>query len=224
MSANTAALLAAATAATAALHTTKTANKAALADAFTTSAIATHAAISGRVSAAKLAEANKAAGIGYGSPAAVGYHALTGSVLLLPVTVDADGNETGAVSGQKVQTLIKKVGQETAKQIIKKAKTQADAADRLADAVVETVDILKELEKAVVACQNAENQRLLGSPFTPEVEALVDSITRSLANITAGNVPIDIQIVSGDEDALDDEAASDDEGALIFPFSDTVLV
>jgi hypothetical protein len=96
MSATTDALLAAAADRTAVM---KQAAEQARADAdalFAESALATAAYLKARGSAARLADVNKERKSGYGSPAAVQYHGLTGQVLALP----ADGYEGTAKAVQ----------------------------------------------------------------------------------------------------------------------------
>jgi hypothetical protein len=205
-------LFAEATAAALAFKATRTANKEAAESAFRTSALATYNALAGKqaASAKKLAEANKAAGAGYGSPAAVGFHSLTGRALthLSPAT-DDDGNEM-PFSAQRLQTLIKKVGQETAKALIGKASDLADYAVRLGEAYeAPVVDMTKALQQALDLVAKVEEQRLLGNALPTEAEAIVATLTASLAVISA---------TDEDDEDEDDQPESDEQidPALIF--------
>jgi len=161
----------------------------ALEEAFRTSAVATHAAIAGKVSAVALAAANKINGSEYKSDAAVGFHAVTGSFLLL----DEEGFEGSARS---IQTIVKKVGQVVAKKIITKAKTQVDAAERLAAAIPTEVDIVKELVAAFKKIALVEEARLLGHDLPVEAVAIIESISLSLSNVVLGNVPVPTVVFS----------------------------
>lgn len=198
----TAQIIAAATAATARIKAVSADAKAAKDEAFRESALTTFTALKARgVTAEKIAESNKTAGVGYGSPAAVGYHALTGEVLSKP-----EGDfEDAAPSAQAIQTLVKKVGQKVAKEVVKKSKTQADAVANLTDAVDPEVDITKVLKAALKAVQSAEQARLEGNPLPGDAEPVVESILTALNNVTLGGSPIATVVVSNDEDALTDE-------------------
>ena len=186
MSNNTESLIAAATIACGQIKAVKESNKEAAEIVFIESALATHAATRTKGSAAKLAASNKAAGVGYGSEAAVNFHALTGAFLLLD-------NEDFEGSASSIQTLIKKVGQVESKAIIAKAKTQDIAAERLASAVSTEVDIVKELKKALLAVSNAEQARLEGNALPTEADEIVASIRLALGNVVLGDAPIETE-------------------------------
>jgi hypothetical protein len=177
---------------------TKSANREAAEAAFRESAVATYNALAGKSakSASKLAEANKAAGAGYGSPAAIGFHSMTGRALThLSAPVDEDGNE-GTFSAQRIQTLIKKVGQETAKRLIGKASDLGDLATKLGEAYeAPTVDIVKALQAALDLIASVEEQRLLGHALPATADAIVAACQTSLDNVVLGATPIQTEIV-----------------------------
>lgn len=201
MTANTDALIHAAAAATANLKATQVGNREAEQQAFIESALATHLAVkSSKNGASRLAEINKAAKVGYGSPAAVGYHAVTGQFLSLP-----EGEwETDAPSAKSVQTLVKKVGQVEAKAILAKAKTQAAAFVRLTEAVKpEPLDLVKTLEEALVLVSQVEEARLLGNALPAEADAVIASIRLALDNVALGDTGIETEVFrTVDIDAL----------------------
>lgn len=135
MSARIDALLADAHRAVATLKATTAANKEAALAAFVASALATHAVVkaSPKGGATRLAALNKEAGVGYGSPAAVGFHAVTGQVLSLPEGEVDDDNPLSSPTA--IQALVKKVGQEKSKEILRTARTQVAVAKALKAAV-----------------------------------------------------------------------------------------
>lgn len=173
-------LLTTATTATAALHAVGVDAKEAKEAAFRASAIATAAALNGGVEAKALAAANKALGSGYGSPAAVGFHAVTGDFLALEA--DFEG------AAQSVQNRIKTVGQPVAKAILKKSKDkgQADAVTRLDIKIAALeVDIVKVLTAALKTVQKAEEARVGGAPLPADAVGVIESITAALLNCSA---------------------------------------
>jgi hypothetical protein len=191
-------LFAAATQAALNFKSVKAGNKEAAEAAFRASATATYMALTGKSakSANKLAEANKAAGAGYGSAAAVGFHSLTGRALThLSAPVDDDGNEI-AFSAQRIQTLIKKVGQEKAKAIITKASDLGDFATRLGEAYeAPAVDMSKALEQALDLVSKVEEQRLLGHALPTGADTFVAALRTALDNVVLGNTPTQSEVV-----------------------------
>lgn len=196
-------LIATATRATAAIKATKAANKEAVETAFIDSALATWAVVkaSPKGGATRLAEVNKSAGVGYGSVAAVGYHAVVGQYLTL---AEGDWDETGEVSAQRVQAIVRKVGQETAKAIVKKARNRAAAFEALTNAVDGEVDILKVLKAALKQLSLAEQARLEGNALPQGADEIVQQIASALDNVALGATPTNVEIVfiPEDEDAL----------------------
>jgi hypothetical protein len=143
----------------------------------TTATAALHAV---GVEAKALAEANKALGSGYGSPAAVGFHAQTGEFLGLDN--DFDG------SAASVQSKIKRVGQKVTKAILKasKDKGQTDAVERLDIKIAALeVDIVKVLTAALKTVQKAEEARVGGAPLPADAVGVIESITSALLNCSA---------------------------------------
>ena len=194
MSANTDALINSAAAATANLKATQVGSKEAIEQAFIESALATFLAVkSSKNGASRLTEINKAAKVGYGSPAAVGYHAVTGQYLSLP-----EGEFDGDLpSAKSIQTLVKKVGQVDSKAIIGKAKSQAVAFTRLTEAVKpEEFDILKALEAARDLISEAEDSRLRGNALPSEADAVIASIRMALDNVALGDTPCESEETS----------------------------
>lgn len=134
MSARIDALLADAHRAVATLKATTANGKEANLAAFVASALATHAVVkASKGGASRLAALNKEAGVGYGSPAAVGFHAVTGQVLSLPEGEVDDDNPLSSPTA--IQALVKKVGQEKSKEILRTARTQVAVAKALKAAV-----------------------------------------------------------------------------------------
>jgi len=154
----------------------ESASKEAVNAAFIQSAITTHVALKARVSARALAESNKAAGAGYGSAAAVGYHALAGQVLSLPVD-EFNG------SPKSIQTLIKKIDAATAKDIIKRAKTVDQAVELLTAALTDEIDQVKLLKQALKLVQEVELDRVNGNPLQEGAMDLVNSLVAALINV-----------------------------------------
>lgn len=182
MTANVATLISRATAAALAIKAVGEEAKEAKEAAFRFSAEVTATAIDGGVSAVRIAEANKAAGAGYGSDAAVGFHALTGRFLRL-ADADWDG------SAQSIQTSIKKIGQPKAKAILKKAKDIDGALEALAAAVADLeFDCDKALASLLKAAQTLEAARLTGGVFlkADEAASALASLACALENITKG--------------------------------------
>lgn len=182
MSNTTAAAIAAATTAALAIKAVAEEGKEAKEAAFRISAEATATALETKgVSAVAIAAANKAAGAGYGSDSAVGFHALTGQFLRL-VTEDSEWDGTG----QSLQGQIKKIGQPTAKAILKKAKTIDEAIEAVAEAVAAIdFDVDKAVAALLKAAQKIEAARLSGASFVDIETGLsnLDSIQCALANI-----------------------------------------
>ena len=177
MSANTTALIADATYAALQIKLVSNASKEAVNEAFIQSAILTHKAIKARVSPTKLAESNKAAGAGYGSAAAVAYHALAGSVLVLPAD-DFEG------SAQSVQTLIRKVNNnELAKSIATKSKTVLQAVESLTAALDDSLDQVKVLKAALKLIQEVELDRVNGNELQEGAIDIVNSFVAALINV-----------------------------------------
>jgi hypothetical protein len=184
MSARIDALLADAHTAVVTLKATKTAAGEASLAAFVASALATAAAVkASKGGASRLAAMNKEAGVGYGSPAAVGFHAVTGTVLAMPEG-DIDP-ERPFPSPTAIQTLVKKVGQERAKEILKGKRDQASVVYALQAAVepdsVESIlkAARKKVEDALVAF-HAKGQplddaaRQEASEIVAQIGALID--------------------------------------------------
>lgn len=180
MSATTDALLATAAARTAEM---KAAAEQARADAdalFAESAVATAAYLKARGSAARLAEVNKDRKSGYGSPAAVVYHGLTGTVLGLP-----DGGFDG--TAKSVQTKVKAIYQfdaDLARTIIKRSKTIQGAVDALADAKPATT-LADHLAKARKALENAAELRVAGAEYDQAAQDEVAVILAALDLVVA---------------------------------------
>ena len=196
------ALITAATRATASIKATKAANAEAVEQAFRESALATYAVVkaSPKGGAGRLAEANKAAGAGYGSVAAVNYHSVVGQYLTL---AEGEWDESGEVSAQRVQSTVKKVGQEVAKAIVKKARNRAAAFEALVAAVPAEVDILKVLKAALKSVSEAEQARLEGNALPEGADEIVEQIARALDNVSLGASPIPVEVIftDADEDA-----------------------
>ena len=177
MSANTTALIADATNAALQIKLVSSASKEAVNEAFIVSAITTNKALKARVSATKLAESNKAAGAGYGSAAAVAYHALAGAVLSLP-SDDFEG------SAQSVQTLIRKVNNnELAKTVVGKAKTVGQAIEALTAALDDSLDQVKVLKAALKLVQEVEMDRVSGNALQEGAMDIVNSLVAALINV-----------------------------------------
>lgn len=188
MTTNAANLIAAATAAALAIKAVGEEAKEAKEAAFRASAEATATAIDGGVSAVRIAEANKAAGAGYGSDAAVGFHALTGKFLRL-AEADWDG------SAQSIQTSIKKIGQPKAKNILKKAKDIDGAVEALAAAVADLdFDCDKALAALVKAAQKLADARVAGGVFfkSEDSATALESLEVLLATIDSGKAPVEV--------------------------------
>ena len=170
-------LIANATNAALQIKTVAQVSKEAVNAAFIASAIATHTAIKARVSATKLAESNKAAGAGYGSTAAVSYHALAGAVLSLP-SDDFEG------SAQSVQTLIRKVNNnELSKTVVSKSKTVGQAIESLTAALDDSLDQVKVLKAALKLIQEVELDRINGNALQEGAMDLVNSLVSALINV-----------------------------------------
>lgn len=179
-------LVAAATSACLALKETKAQNASAKDAAFRASAIATGDALRGRVDAKALAESNKAAGAGYGSPSAVKYHAVTGWLLSLPE--DEDGESLP--SAESIQTIVKKVfavDAPLAQSIIKKSKTQQAAVEGL-KAAVQPVTVADLLEQARRKVDAALESRVSGGEWTDEAREQAESIFASIETLLATSV------------------------------------
>lgn len=192
--------LAAAAAATAALASLKSNTKADIELAFRKSALATcEYVIVAKGKALDLAKANKEAGSGYGSDAAVGFHSLTGLWLSLPIDEDGDwATEDGdEPTAQRVQSLIKKIGQPKAKSILNKKGTNAQRAfasiAEAADAL--PVDLSKLLKAAAKAVAQVEAARLAGADLPEDAMTAIDSISLALHNVVLGAQPIAIEVV-----------------------------
>lgn len=179
----------------AALAATKHASKAANTAAFRASALATFTAVSeGRGAAAALAAANKEAGVGYGSDAAVGFHALTGQWLTLPVV---EGEKVP--SAESVQAQIKKAGQKKVKAILKRKDITAGAAwEAIKAAAVADFDPVKTLEAAFALVQQVEEWRVSGHAFGDDfdVKKALNGFRNALDNIEPVRKPV-IEIVKG---------------------------
>jgi hypothetical protein len=180
LSATTDALLATAAARTAEM---KSAAEQARADAdvlFAESAVATAAYLKARGSAARLAEVNKDRKSGYGSPAAVVYHGLTGNVLGLP-----DGGFDG--TAKSVQTKVKAIYQfdaDLARAIVKKAKTVQDAVDALTEAKPATT-LADHLAKARKALEDAAEFRVNGAEYDDAARQEMDVILAAIDLVVA---------------------------------------
>lgn len=180
MSARTDALRSAAADAVAAVKAAAAANREIEDDLFRESALATSEYLKARGSAAALAEVNKERKSGYGSPAAVQYHGLTGNLLALP-----DGGYEG--TAKSVQTKVKAIYQvdaDLARSIVKKAKDIASAVDALADAKPATT-LADHLAKARKALENAAELRVLGEAYDTDAQDEVAVILAALDLVVA---------------------------------------
>lgn len=149
-------------------------------DLFVKSAHATAEYLKARGSAAALADVNKERKAGYGSPAAVQYHGLTGNVLGLP-----NGGYEG--TAKAVQTKVKAIYQvdaDLARAIVKKAKTVKDAVDALADAKPATT-LADHLAKARKALENAAELRVAGAEYDAPAQDEVAVILAALDLVVA---------------------------------------
>lgn len=183
MSDRTDALVADAHTAVAVLKATTVANKEAALTAFVASALATHAAVkASRGGAVRLAALNKEAGVGYGSPAAVGFHAVTGHVLSLPVGEVDEDNPLPSPTG--LQALVKKVGQEVSKEVLKTTRTQAAAVLALEAAKAPTT-LADHLAKARKALEDAAVLRVSGAEYDQAAQEEVDVILAALDLVVA---------------------------------------
>jgi hypothetical protein len=205
MSARIDALLADAHAAVATLKATTVANREENAAAFVASALATAAVVkASKGGASRLADLNKKAGVGYGSPAAVGYHAVTGMVLALPEGEIDPERPFPTPTG--IQSLVKKVGQEESKAILKGKRDQASVVYALQAAVepdsVESIlkAARKKVEDAVVALAAR------GDSLTPEERAEVDEILAQVGTLIdpdqAVVIPADASSLTDAEDLV----------------------
>lgn len=179
-------------------------------DAFTLSAIAAHNARTAKpknVRALHIAQANAEATAGiadtapkgtlYVSERAVEYHALTGSLLLLPDATTLDGaDETlDAVVPTKAQGIVSKCmsksGTAGVRAAIRGAKTRQDALDKLA-ASMERADKRradstdKESQLDGDAGTDGDDGETLGSAPVTEVQTLGTLINRALAMVESG--------------------------------------
>ena len=180
MSARTAALLAAAADATASLKAAAVANREDEDRLFAESALATAEFLKARGSGAALAEANAERKSGYGSPAAVQYHGLTGTVLGLP-----DGGFEG--TAKSVQTKVKAIYQfdaDLARAIVKRSKTVQGAVDALADAKPATT-LADHLAKARKALENAAELRVAGAEYDDAARQEMDVILAAIDLVVA---------------------------------------
>ena len=180
MSARTAALLAAAADATASLKSAAVANREDENRLFAESALATAEFLKARGSGAALAEANAERKSGYGSPAAVQYHGLAGTVLGLP-----DGGYEG--TAKSVQTKVKAIYQidaDLARAIVKRSKTIQGAVDALADAKPATT-LADHLAKARKALENAAELRVAGAEYDDAARQEMDVILAAIDLVVA---------------------------------------
>ena len=180
MSARTAALLAAAADATASLKAAAVANREDEDRLFAESALATAEFLKARGSGAALAEANAERKSGYGSPAAVQYHGLAGTVLGLP-----DGGYEG--TAKSVQTKVKAIYQidaDLARAIVKRSKTIQGAVDALADAKPATT-LADHLAKARKALENAAELRVAGAEYDDAARQEMDVILAAIDLVVA---------------------------------------
>jgi hypothetical protein len=150
---------------------------------FAESALATAAYLKARGSAARLADVNKERKSGYGSPAAVQYHGLTGQVLALP----ADGYEGTAKAVQTKVKAIYQVDADLARAIVKKARSIQGAVDALADAKPGTTlaDVLATARKAL---EDAAERRVGGAEYDQAAQDEVAVILAALDLIVAPRV------------------------------------
>lgn len=147
---------------------------------FAQSATATAEYLKARGSATRLAEVNKERKSGYGSPAAVVYHGLTGTVLGLP-----DGGFEG--TAKSVQTKVKAIYQfdaDLARSIVKKAKTVQDAFDALA-AAIPAVTLADHLAKARKSLEDAAEMRVGGAEYDQAAQDEVAVILAALDLVVA---------------------------------------
>ena len=180
MSARTAALLAVAAAATAVLKAAAVATREDEDRPFAESALATAEFLKARGSGAALAEANAERKSGYGSPAAVQYHGLTGTVLGLP-----DGGFEG--TAKSIQTKVKAIYQvdaDLARAIVKRSKTIQGAVDALVDAKPATT-LADHLAKARKALENAAELRVAGAEYDQAAQDEVAVILAALDLVVA---------------------------------------
>jgi hypothetical protein len=180
MSARTVALLAAAADATAVLKAATVHNREDEDRLFAESALATAEFLKARGSGAALAEANAERKSGYGSPAAVQYHGLAGTVLGLP-----DGGFDG--TAKSVQTKVKAIYQvdaDLARAIVKRSKTIQGAVDALADAKPATT-LADHLAKARKALENAAELRVAGAEYDQAAQDEVAVILAALDLVVA---------------------------------------
>lgn len=196
-------LVAEAHTAVATLKATTAANRESALAAFVASATATYALVkaSPKGGASRLAAVNKEAGVGYTSSAAVGFHAVTGQVLSLPEgEVDPDNP---LPSPTAIQALVKKVGQEKSKDILKGARTQAAAVAgfKAADSGPKIEDLVKgarlQVEKAVTAFVTGKR------PLTDDERNAVRDLLATIDNLIT---PDSTVIVPGDASSLEQEA------------------
>ena len=204
MSARIDALVADAHRAVATLKATTVANKEAALDAFVASALATAAVVkASKGGAVRLAALNKEAGVGYGSPAAVGFHAVTGQVLALPVGEIDDDNPLPSPTA--IQSLVKKVGQTESKEILRKARTQvaAAAALRAATPDAEVAALVKaarlQVEKAVTAYVKRD------TALTDAERNEIRDLLATIDNLVAPDQAVIIPAVPDDASSLMDE-------------------
>ena len=207
MSARIDALVADAHRAVATLKATTVNGKEANLAAFVASALATAAVVkASKGGAVRLAALNKEAGVGYGSPAAVGFHAVTGDILGLPEgEIDP---ETSFPSPTAIQSLVKKVGQTESKAILKGKRTQAAVVAALQAAVPdpEVAALVKaaraQVEKAVVAFVAR------GTDLSDQERNEIRDLLAAVDNLVAPDQAVIIPGVPDDASSLLEEVAA----------------
>lgn len=158
---------------------------------FATSALATAEYLKARGSANALADINKERKAGYGSPAAVLYHGLTGQVLALP----DNGYEGTAKSVQTKVKAVYQVDADLARSIVKRAKSIQGAVEALADAIPAKT-LADHLARARKALEDAAELRVAGAEYD---EPSQDEVAVILAALDLVVAPAKVTVADREE-------------------------